>query len=108
MHGAKAHAETQVLTIARAAFNSPATSVIASQLLGGGIRAAGSQAPGLLHGSILNANHSADWIVISGDRGAAQQTRTSAGLHPGGSGAGFAGCGGHGNVAAEADDVVKI
>ena len=47
-------------------------------------------------------------IAIGGDRGAAQHARASAGSHPGGSGAGFAGRGGDGNVAAEADDVVEI
>ena len=62
----------------------------------------------MFHAGVLNTNHGSHWIAIGGDRGAAQHARASTGLHPGGSGAGFTGHDSDCNVAAEADDVVKM
>jgi hypothetical protein len=57
MARSQTHAEAQIFGISQSAFNPPATTVQAGQLLGSCIGAAGGQAPSLLHIWILNADN---------------------------------------------------
>lgn len=102
------HAEASVLAVAKTALNCPAATVVPRHLLRAGIGAAGGQTRGLLHLRILNADHAAYPVAIGGEIGAAQHTGSSAGLYPLSRGGGLHGGAGRSDIAAEANDEVKI
>ncbi len=92
----------------KTALNCPAATVVPRHLLRAGIGAAGGQTRGLLHLRILNADHAAYPVAIGGEIGAAQHTGSSAGLYPLSRGGGLHGGAGRSDIAAEANDEVKI
>src|ERR1700747_2367610 len=90
------------------ALDSPAFAVQTLEVVGGRLGAAGGQAPSLLHVLVTHAQRGADLITVSRHLGAAQHLRASTGSDPGGGGARLAVARGDGDVAAEADDVIKF
>src|SRR4051794_36006243 len=92
--------------VSQSGFDTPALAVVRGEFGGRLVGVGAGQAPGLLHARIAQANDAAHLIAFRGDRRTRQRPRASTGSDPGSGTAGLAGGGGHGDVAAEADDIV--
>ena len=108
MHRAHAHAEAQILGVAKGALDPPAFGVEVDHGPGGLSSGADGQAPRLLHALGLHAHHCAHFVTRRSDRGAAEHARTPAGADPIGRCTGLAIGGGDHDIAPETDHEVEL